>query len=54
MNIPRLGDVAAIPLFLLGAIYFNNVENRNNIENILFLFCIFGFVLDIWFVTCFT
>ena len=53
MNLPRLGDIAAVPLFLLGIIYFNNIKNRNNIENILFLFCIIGFVADIYFVTYF-
>ena len=42
----KLGDLLAIPFFLLGAIYFYKIDNKNIIEYILFIFCILGFVLD--------
>jgi hypothetical protein len=53
MNLPRVGDMAAIPLFFLGITYFGNIKNRSTVENILYLFCISGFILDIIFVTRF-
>ena len=46
-NISHYGDILAIPFFALSIVYFYNITNRNNIENILFLFSIFGFTLDI-------
>jgi hypothetical protein len=42
----KLGDLLAIPFFLLGAIYFYTIDNKNILEYILFIFCILGFVLD--------
>jgi len=46
-NLSHYGDILAIPFFALLSIYFYNIENRSVLENILFLFSIAGFVLDI-------
>ena len=48
-NLSHYGDILAIPFFALLSIYFYNIENRSVLENILFLFSIAGFVLDILF-----
>ncbi len=45
-NIDKIGDLYAIPFFLLGCIYFYNINNKNIIEYVLFIFCILGFILD--------
>ena len=46
-NLSHYGDILAVPFFALLSIYFYNIENRSVLENILFLFSIAGFVLDI-------
>jgi hypothetical protein len=48
-NLSHYADILAIPFFALLSIYFYNIENRSVLENILFLFSIAGFVLDILF-----
>jgi hypothetical protein len=48
-NISHLGDILAIPFFLLLVIYFYRIPNRSNIENVLFIFSLVGFIADIWF-----
>ena len=48
-NISHIGDIFAIPFFFLLIIYFHQIEHRNTTENILFLFSILGFVLDVFF-----
>lgn len=48
-NIDKIGDVLAIPFFLLASIYFYNIPNKSNLENLLMLFFISGFILDIIF-----
>jgi hypothetical protein len=49
--LPRLGDLLAIPLFLLLAVYFlkKGVSRLQPLEFILFLFGVTGFVADIYF-----
>jgi tellurite resistance protein TehA-like permease len=46
-NLSHYGDILAIPFFLLLSIYFYNIENKNLLEYILYIFCICGFILDI-------
>jgi hypothetical protein len=48
-NIDRIGDILAIPFFLLLSIYFINIKNKNFLEIILMLFSIIGFFADIFF-----
>ncbi len=48
-NIDKIGDILAIPFFLLATIYFYNISNKSNIEYLLMLFFISGFILDIIF-----
>lgn len=45
----HIGDIFAIPLFLLSSIYFLQKKRRNVTENILLMFSISGFILDILF-----
>ena len=46
-NLSHYGDILAIPFFLLLSMYFYNIENKNLLEYILYIFCIVGFILDI-------
>lgn len=48
-NLDKIGDILAIPFFLLATIYFYNLKNKNYVENLLFMFFIAGFLLDIFF-----
>jgi hypothetical protein len=48
-NISHYGDILAIPFFLLGIIYFYKKDPKTITEYILLLFCISGFILDIFF-----
>ena len=48
-KLSHIGDIFAIPLFLLSTIYFLNIPNKNVIEYILLLFSFGGFILDIIF-----
>lgn len=48
-NLDKIGDVLAIPFFLLSSIYFYNIVNKTYIEYVLLLFSISGFLLDILF-----
>ena len=48
-NIDKIGDVLAIPFFLLASIYFYNIPHKSNLEYLLMLFFISGFILDILF-----
>jgi len=52
-NISHIGDILAIPLFLLAIIYFYKINNKTLIEYILLTFSIGGFVLDIVFTVLF-
>ena len=48
-NISNISDILAIPLFLVLSIYFYKLENKSQLEYVLFLFAILGFVLDSFF-----
>ena len=46
-NLNHYGDILAIPFFGLLTYYFYIIENKTQLEYLLFLFCISGFLLDI-------
>ena len=48
-NISSIGDILAIPLFAILIYYFYKKNNKTRLEYFLFLFSIFGFILDIIF-----
>jgi|TARA_B100001287_G_C22643930_1_gene511613 RsiW-degrading membrane proteinase PrsW (M82 family) len=48
-NISNIGDIIAIPFFLLLFIYFYKKKNKSNIEKLLLLFASGGFLADIYF-----
>ena len=50
MNLPRIGDMIAIPLFLWLCIYFFKKETLTDEERVLFLFAIGGLIADTLFV----
>jgi hypothetical protein len=49
-NLPRLGDMLAIPFFLWLVIYFYKKENKTDEKKILGLFCLGGLIAYIFFV----
>jgi len=49
-NLPNYGDILAIPFFLLTFLYFYNLEEKTEIEIILMLFALSGFLIDTFFV----
>jgi hypothetical protein len=50
MNLPKLGDILAIPFFFLLCIYFYKKKFLTFEEKILYLFAIIGFCADMFFV----
>jgi hypothetical protein len=48
-HVDRIGDILAMPFFLLAAIYFYNIEKRDITENILLIFSFGGFLADVYF-----
>lgn len=52
-NISHIGDILAIPMFLLSVIYFYKIKNKNLVEYLLFIFSLSGFILDILFTIMF-
>ena len=52
-NISHIGDILAIPMFLLSVIYFYKIKNKNLVEYLLFIFSSSGFILDILFTIMF-
>jgi hypothetical protein len=48
-NISHIGDIIAIPFFLLMIIYFYKIENKTPTEYVLYLFAISGFILDVFY-----
>ncbi len=48
-NISHIGDIIAIPFFILLVYHFYNIKNKNLIENVLFLFCICALFADLFF-----
>ncbi len=45
----RIGDLFAIPFFALLVLYFYKKQHKTFIEQLLFLFAIFGLLFDIIF-----
>jgi hypothetical protein len=45
-NLSHIGDILAIPFFLLLTIYLYQLKNKTLLEYILLLFAVSGFVLD--------
>lgn len=45
----HIGDLFAIPLFALLTFYFYQIQDKNEIEWVLYVFGIAGFILDILF-----
>ncbi len=45
-NLSHIGDLLAIPFFLLLTVYFYQLKNKTILEYILLLFAVSGFVLD--------
>ena len=43
------GDILAVPLFAILAVYFYNMENKSPLECVLFIFAVVGFVVDVTF-----
>jgi hypothetical protein len=52
-NIVHIGDIFAIPMFALLTYYFYKKPNKNDLENILYLFAIIGFIADTYFTVMF-
>ena len=46
-NISHYGDIIAVPFFALLSFYFYQIEEKTDLEYILFFFSISGFILDI-------
>lgn len=51
-DLPRRGDILAIPFFLWLVVYFYKKEDKTNEEKILGLFCLGGLIADLFFVIC--
>ena len=51
MNLARIGDMIAIPLFALMIVYFWSKPSWTQTETVLGLFAVGGFVADVVFVT---
>jgi len=52
-NYSHYGDILAIPFFALMVYYFASIEDKTPIEQLLLLFSIMGFSLDILFTAMF-
>lgn len=48
-NISHIGDILAIPFFIITIIYFSKIKNRTFIENIILLFTCTALLFDIFF-----
>jgi hypothetical protein len=48
-NISHIGDIIAIPFFILLIIYFYNIQNRDNIEDLILIFSVGALFADILF-----
>jgi len=48
-KLTHIGDILAIPFFLLLTIYFYYIENKTNLELLLFLFSLACLVIDVTF-----
>lgn len=48
-NVAHYGDILAIPMFMIGIVYFHLLEGKTILEIIIFVFLILGFIADIMF-----
>jgi hypothetical protein len=48
-KLTHIGDMIAVPFFILLTIYFYNIENKTNLEYLLFLFSLCCLFIDITF-----
>ena len=48
-RLTHIGDILAIPFFLLLSIYFYRIENKTHLEYLLFLFCVSCLIIDFTF-----
>jgi len=48
-KLTHIGDMIAVPFFILLTIYFYNIENKTNLEYLLFLFSLSCFLIDVTF-----
>lgn len=48
-KLTHIGDMIAVPFFVLLSMYFYNLENKTPLENLLFLFSVSCFLIDITF-----
>ena len=51
MNLPKIGDMIAIPFFFWLILYFYNKDKLTWEEKFLFLFVVGGFIADIVFIS---
>jgi len=45
-KLTHIGDMLAIPFFILLSIYFYKIENKSSLENLLFLFSFACLIID--------
>jgi len=50
-NLSHIGDLFAIPFFLLLTYYFYSLPEKSTLEYVLFAFSVAGFLMDVLF-TC--
>ena len=48
-KLTHIGDIFATPFFLLLTIYFYNIEDKTNLEILLFLFSFACLIIDVTF-----
>jgi len=48
-KLTHIGDILAIPFFILSTIYFYYIEDKTNLELLLFLFSLACLIIDITF-----
>ena len=48
-SLTHIGDMVAVPFFLLLSIYFYYIENKTNLEYLLFVFSLSCFFIDVTF-----
>lgn len=48
-KLTHIGDILALPFFILLSIYFYKIENKTLLEYLLFLFSVSCFMIDITF-----
>jgi hypothetical protein len=48
-NLTHIGDMLAVPFFLLLTMYFYNIDSKTPLEYLLFLFSLSCFLIDVTF-----